>query len=86
MISDILNYASTMPAWMERASCTDSPDLDDWFSDSVVAMTIAKRTCADCPVRNQCLAFAFEHDEQYGIWGGLTPRERRAVVKKASAA
>lgn len=41
----------------------------------------AKKICAACPVRNQCLAYAIDHDERYGIWGGLSERERRSIKK-----
>ncbi len=40
----------------------------------------AKTICSACPVRARCLAFAFEHDEAYGVWGGLNPEERRALA------
>ncbi len=40
----------------------------------------AKTVCSACPVRARCLAFAFEHDEAYGVWGGLNPEERRALA------
>ncbi len=43
----------------------------------------AKAVCASCPVREQCLQHAVENDERYGIWGGLTDRERRLLVEPA---
>lgn len=39
----------------------------------------AKSICARCPVKTECLTAAFEIDEPFGIWGGLTPRERDAM-------
>ena len=39
---------------------------------------MAKAVCATCPVAHQCLAWALEFAEPYGIWGGLTPEERDA--------
>ena len=45
----------------------------------------AKAVCALCPVRVDCLAHAFEHDERFGIWGGLTGRERRMRTATTSA-
>ena len=41
----------------------------------------AKRVCAQCEVREQCLNWAIEHDERFGIWGGMSERERRKYKK-----
>jgi hypothetical protein len=40
------------------------------------AIKVAKALCAECPIRQQCLEYAVEANEEWGIWGGLTPRER----------
>ena len=42
----------------------------------------AKQVCARCEVREQCLQWAIEHDERFGIWGGLSERERRRYKKE----
>ncbi len=42
----------------------------------------AKAVCRRCPVRANCLAVALERDEMIGIWGGLTTRERRLLVRR----
>ena len=90
VIADILNYAATMPAWMERAACarSDILGLDAWYPDKAQHAELPKRICADCPVRQKCcLEYAFEiGDLEHGIYGGLTARERRALVKKGRAA
>jgi WhiB family redox-sensing transcriptional regulator len=44
----------------------------------------AKALCASCCVRLRCLAFAIEHDEGYGVWGGLNPEERRALAHNSA--
>lgn len=44
----------------------------------------AKAVCTACPVKRDCLAFAIEINEPYGIWGGLTEAERRQVPAKAA--
>lgn len=46
----------------------------------------AKRICRapQCPVRAECLTFAIQHQEKYGIWGGYSHRERNALVRKAA--
>jgi WhiB family redox-sensing transcriptional regulator len=61
--------------WRERSACKGKQEF--FFSDhksSVVRE--AKKICATCVVRQQCLAHGMKHDE-YGIWGGLTANERR---------
>ncbi|RSS52832.1 WhiB family transcriptional regulator [Streptomyces sp. WAC06614] len=45
---------------------------------------LAKRICARCPVRRACLEHALRTRESYGVWGGLTEEERRAVLEAAS--
>jgi WhiB family redox-sensing transcriptional regulator len=42
----------------------------------------AKQVCAACPVRTECLAEALDNRIEWGVWGGLTERERRAVLRK----
>ena len=51
-------------------------------SDEVTAES-ARQICAVCPVRDQCLQFALDSGEQYGIWGGRTPIERRSMHRRA---
>ncbi|BDZ51496.1 hypothetical protein GCM10025867_37370 [Frondihabitans sucicola] len=43
----------------------------------------AKKICASCDVRAQCLEYALQNDERFGIWGGLSERERRKLRKRA---
>lgn len=66
--------------WREHAKCAGRGDLffDDLYEQQ------AKAICADCPVREQCLDHAVRTPEQYGIWGGKTPRERRRLVLPAT--
>lgn len=42
----------------------------------------AKRICQACAVRDECLEYALEHDERFGIWGGLSDRERRRLKRQ----
>lgn len=44
----------------------------------------AKEICSRCPVRPECLNYAFEIREQHGIWGGMTEKERRALLAEGS--
>jgi WhiB family redox-sensing transcriptional regulator len=64
--------------WVARAACKGH-DPQEWMDDGPGLPTGAARaTCAGCPVRAACLTHALAHDEPWGMWGGLTTRERVA--------
>jgi WhiB family redox-sensing transcriptional regulator len=70
-------------AWYERAKCLGA-DPDLFFparasSPTEAQLQSAKDICALCPVREECLQYALSNDEQFGIWGGLSEEERRAL-------
>jgi WhiB family transcriptional regulator, redox-sensing transcriptional regulator len=44
----------------------------------------AKRVCLSCEVRSECLEYALAHDERFGIWGGLSERERRRLKRRSA--
>jgi WhiB family transcriptional regulator, redox-sensing transcriptional regulator len=52
-------------------------------NDARWATIEAKKICATCPIIYECLQEALASNEEYGIWGGTTPSERKAIVKKA---
>ncbi len=60
----------------------DRPD-DGLFADTVDFYAEGKVYCASCPLREQCLAYAVENRERYGLWGGLSPLERRRIDRRA---
>lgn len=68
--------------WMAQATCRDRND-DTFYPHptDIHTQREAKRICIDCPVRTQCLTHAMETDEPWGVWGGLTPRERRDIQR-----
>jgi WhiB family redox-sensing transcriptional regulator len=49
---------------------------------SLEQVTAAKAVCAACPVRQECLAFAFRTGQVHGIWGGLTAEERQQALRR----
>ena len=61
-------------AWWPRAACKGT-DQSLFFADDSESIAAAKAVCARCPVREQCLDFALQ-GRHYGIWGGLTDKER----------
>ena len=74
------------PPWPSDALCTQVGNPDLWYPDKGGPTRDAKKVCAGCPIREQCLAYALEHRERYGIWGGTTERERRAMWREEMAA
>ncbi|MEU2770641.1 WhiB family transcriptional regulator [Streptomyces diastaticus] len=67
-------------AWGERAACRTA-DPDELFVEGA-AQNKAKAVCTGCPVRTECLAHALDHRIEHGIWGGMTERERRALLRR----
>ncbi len=70
--------------WTEFAACQYT-DGDLWFPEKGGSVRAAKRICGGCAVRAECLAYALENDEQFGVWGGLSERERNGSRPRASA-
>ncbi len=68
--------------WQERALCAQT-DPEAFFPEKGGSTREAKRVCLGCEVRAECLEYALEHDERFGIWGGLSERERRRLKKQA---
>ena len=68
--------------WQERALCAQT-DPEAFFPEKGGSTREAKRVCLSCEVRAECLEYALANDERFGIWGGLSERERRRVKKQA---
>jgi WhiB family transcriptional regulator, redox-sensing transcriptional regulator len=68
--------------WQERALCAQT-DPEAFFPEKGGSTRDAKRICQGCEVRAECLEYALAHDERFGIWGGLSERERRKLKKRA---
>ncbi|MDX1510391.1 MAG: WhiB family transcriptional regulator [Nitriliruptorales bacterium] len=67
-------------SWMLEARCLDA-DPEAFFPEKGGSTREAKRICAICTVRDECLEFALDNDERFGIWGGLSERERRRAKR-----
>lgn len=68
------------PEWMKDAVCA-STDPESFFPERGGSPRDAKKFCLSCPVRAQCLAYAMGRDERFGVWGGLSERERRRLKR-----
>lgn len=74
--------------WHTHATCSGDVRANFYppFSSERKAQRVgrerrAKALCGLCPVREECLSFALNNDEKFGIWGGTTERERRLLVR-----
>ena len=69
--------------WQERALCAQT-DPEAFFPEKGGSTREAKRVCQTCEVQTECLEYALEKDERFGIWGGLSERERRRLRRHVS--
>ena len=79
------------PGWQTRANCMGvDPDL--FFPERGQSTREAKEVCRGCVVREDCLEYALANGEKFGIWGGMSERERRrlrrarALARRAASA
>ncbi|EJZ11374.1 transcription factor WhiB [Mycolicibacterium vaccae ATCC 25954] len=66
--------------WQERALCAQT-DPEAFFPEKGGSTREAKRICQGCEVKDACLEYALANDERFGIWGGLSERERRRLKR-----
>ena len=68
--------------WAASAACR-SVQPDELFVRGA-EQNRAKLVCQGCPVRTECLAEALDNQIEWGVWGGMTERERRALLRRRS--
>ena len=66
--------------WQDRALCAQT-DPEAFFPEKGGSTREAKKICLGCEVRSECLEYALAKDERFGIWGGLSERERRRLKR-----
>jgi len=72
--------AGTSVDWRHAARCRDE-DPETLFVQGAQQRD-AREVCTACPVRTECLAHALDNRIRFGVWGGMTERERRALLKR----
>lgn len=73
------------PSWQAEANCLGvDPDL--FFPERGASTKEAKGVCRGCVVREDCLEYALANGEKFGIWGGLSERERRRIRRQRALA
>ena len=83
-IAGLLGIGSEADAqsWQEQALCAET-DPEAFFPEKGGSTREAKKICTGCEVKAQCLEYALSNDERFGIWGGLSERERRRLRRRA---
>lgn len=76
MLPDVLE---TGESWRNLAACRGQDA--EMFYTAASAPAVCRAFCRRCPVRNECLAYALEHREDWGVWGNTMPGTRRALLK-----
>ena len=69
-------------SWQEQALCAQT-DPEAFFPEKGGSTREAKKICTGCEVKAECLEYALANDERFGIWGGLSERERRRIKREA---
>jgi WhiB family redox-sensing transcriptional regulator len=69
-------------AWQADALCSQT-DPEAFFPEKGGSTRDAKKICTQCEVKAECLEYALANDERFGIWGGLSERERRRLRRRA---
>ncbi len=75
-------------AWQDAGTCREIPNAESdalFFPEGRSTAFIehrAQKVCHRCPIMQECRDWALSRYEEYGVWGGLTPRQRRDVWKK----
>lgn len=77
------NPADPAP-WMDRGLCKET-DPEAFFPEKGGSVRDAKKVCSRCEVRAECLDYALGNDERFGIWGGLSERQRRKLNRGVAA-
>ncbi len=67
--------------WQVDANCVDE-DADLFFPDRGASTRKAKELCNTCKAQEHCLEYSIVNNEKFGIWGGLSERERRKIRKE----
>ncbi len=75
-----MRASETVHDWTTMAAC-NAADPDELFVTGA-AQNRAKAVCQGCPVRTECLADALDNRVEFGVWGGMTERERRALLRR----
>ena len=80
MKGEALTEVNLDTSWMVQGRCRDLPP-EIFFPSDGVGVEVARRYCAECPVKAPCLEYALENHIEHGVWGGASERERRRIAR-----
>ena len=69
-----------MKDWGRHGACSKA--APDALFVRGAAQQAAKQVCVGCPVITECLADSLDNKTEFGVWGGMTERQRRALLKR----
>jgi WhiB family redox-sensing transcriptional regulator len=79
-LADLTDLFQSAGDWQEQALCAQV-DMDLFFPEKGGSTREAKSVCLGCDVKDECLEYAMDHGIRFGIWGGLSEKERRNLRK-----
>ncbi len=82
-LSEVLGIDVQATEWMRDALCAQT-DPEAFYPDEYGSVEPAKAVCAECPVLAECRAYALETGQRFGVWGGLSARERQQIRTAAT--
>lgn len=80
-----MNLIPKPEPWMADAVCAQT-DPESFFPEKGGSTREAKKVCFSCEARTECLQYALAHNERWGVWGGVSERERRKLAKRTDVA
>ena len=82
-VHDVIEIDLLRPHWMQKAACRGQ-GFDAWYPADEVGeeADAARRVCAGCRVRPECLDYALDAPIRHGLWGGLSSTERAALNRR----
>ncbi len=78
--------ATNTEPWMEEGLCLQIGDPESYFPEQGGSTRPSKRVCGMCDVKSECLEYALRNRERFGVWGGVSERDRRKMLREREAA
>jgi WhiB family transcriptional regulator, redox-sensing transcriptional regulator len=80
-----MTLAKLTPDWFDDGLCAQT-DPEVFFPEKGGSTKDAKKVCLACPIQPECREYALTHEERFGVWGGLSEKERRRLRQATEAA